>query len=108
MTYPPHAPSNAATIIQEPNDSANSPTSSRQDRNGDATRTLADDLSGEPDGRTNTKQKPESKPVTPGEYLIRLCPKLAEMYGVPLIETFVGRDEDDMRLRIEALEEEFF
>lgn len=111
MTSPRHTPSSAETIIEYPGDFASPPQSSGQDRNGKATdsaRTLADDLGGEPDENTGDTQKPAAKAETPGEYLIHLRPKLAEAYGVPLIETFVGRDEDDLRLRIEALEEEFF
>src|SRR5437868_4167581 len=106
-----HTQRNAAMIIQDrqnPSDSARPPQRTRQDRNGGGARTLADDLNGEPDSNTGTTEKPPAKPITPGEYLIRLCPQLAERYGVPLVETFIGRDEADMRLRIEALEEEFF
>lgn len=108
MTSPRHTPSNATTIIQYPSDSASPPQSSAESQNGDDGRTLADDLGGEPKGHTGNTEKEAAKPVTPGEYLIRLFPHLAEAYGVPLIEALVGRDESDLRLRIEALEEEFF
>lgn len=108
MTSQHHTVGNAATIIEYPSNSASPPQSSDQDGDGDGARTLADDLEGEPDESTDTTEKAAAKPVTPGEYLIRLYPKLAETYGVPLIEAFVGRDENDLRLRIEALEEEFF
>lgn len=108
MTSPHHTPRNAAPTIQHPTDSASPPQNNDQEKNSNAARTLADDLGGETGENTGTTERPGANPITPGGYLIRVLPKLAETYSIPLIECLVGRDDDHLKLRIEALEEEFF
>ncbi|HEV7927023.1 MAG TPA: hypothetical protein VGR14_16825, partial [Verrucomicrobiae bacterium] len=46
-------------------------------------------------------------PVTPGEYLIRRFPALAEKYGAPLVEAYSGKG-DNRSLVITAVEDGFF
>jgi P4 family phage/plasmid primase-like protien len=96
MTSRRHTSDNITT---EPNPSTAPPPQKRP------ARSLADDLEAQPVAKSGPPQ--DARPVTPGEYLIRRFPALAQKYGAPLVEAFVERG-DERRLVIIAAEDGFF
>src|ERR1035441_7084047 len=57
-----------------------------------ATRSLADDLEVQP--VVNNEPPNDKRPITPGQYLIRRFPALAEKYGAPLVEAYSGKGDN--------------
>jgi P4 family phage/plasmid primase-like protien len=55
----------------------------------------------------NNEPPHDKRTITPGQYLIRRFPALAEKYGAPLVEAYSGKG-DNQSLVITALEDGFF